>query len=474
MVTQVSIERIVDDQSPQATTHLTPDPAAQNLAQQIEHEQDQATERARGRSLFTLDFTPLRESREFTLLYIGQSVTFFGSMMTFVALPWQVFQLTKSSLAVGMLGVVEFVAVLFMGFIGGAVADYVDRRLMVRLTEAALAAGSIVLIINALLPRPQVWVLFACALLFAALTALQRPSLEALIPRIVKADQMPAVAGLQAFRGSVAMVGGPALGGVLVVTFGPALAFTVDLSTFLLSLIALTLMQAVPPPPDADRPGIKSIVEGLRYAGRRQELLGTYLVDMTAMFFGMPMALFPAIAESYGGASVGLLYAAPAAGSLVMSLMLGWTRRIQRHGLAVGIAAACWGFAIIGFGLAGRLWLALLCLAFAGASDMISGVFRMIIWNQTIPDHLRGRLAGIELISYHTGPMLGNAESGIVASLFSIRTSIVSGGILCVLGTGLMLLILPAFRTYDGRAGLARKRQEEDARTETLGASVSQ
>ena len=253
--------------------------------------------------------------------------------------------------------------------------------------------------------------------------ALQRPSLEALIPRIVKAEQMPAVAALQAFRGSLAMVGGPALGGVLVVTFGPALAFSVDLFTFIVSLIALTLMQAVPPPPEADRPGIKSIIEGLRYARSRQELLGTYLVDMNAMFFGIPMALFPAIAESYGGASVGFLYAAPAAGSLVMSLMLGWTKRVHRHGLAVGIAAACWGLAIIAFGFAGRLWLALLCLAVAGASDMISGVFRMIIWNQTIPDHLRGRLAGIELISYHTGPMLGNAESGIVASLFSIRTS---------------------------------------------------
>ena len=383
------------------------------------------------------------------------------------------FQLTKSSFAVGTLGVVEFVAVLFMGFVGGALADYFDRRRMVRLTEAALAVGAVVLIINALMPRPQVWVLFTCASLFAALTALQRPSLEALIPRIVKAEQMPAVAALQAFRGSVAMIGGPALGGVLVVTFGPALAFSVDLFTFIVSLIALALMQAVPPPPDADRPGIKSIIEGLRYARSRQELLGTYLVDMNAMFFGISMALFPAIAESYGGASVGFLYAAPACGALVVSLMLGWTRRVERHGLAVGIAAVCWGFAIIGFGFAGRLWLGLLCLAIAGAADMISGVFRMLIWNQTIPDHLRGRLAGIELISYHTGPMLGNAESGIVASLFSIRTSVVSGGILCVLGTGLLLLALPAFRTYDGRAGLVRKREEEeDARAHALAGAL--
>ena len=393
-------------------------------------------------------------------------------MMTFVALPWQVFQLTKSSFAVGMLGVVEFIAVLVMGFVGGALADYFDRRLMVRLTEAAFAAGSIVLIVNARLARPQVWVLFACAFVFAALTALQRPSLEALIPRIVRAEQLSSVAALQAFWGSVAMIGGPALGGLLVVTFGPVLAFSVDLFTFVVSLILLSLMRAVPPPPEADRPGLKSMIEGLRYARSRPELLGTYLVDMNAMFFGIPMALFPAIAESYGGASVGLLYAAPAVGSLVVSLMLGWTKYVHRHGLAVGIAAACWGLAIIAFGFAGRLWLALLCLAVAGASDMISGVFRMIIWNQTIPDHLRGRLAGIELISYHTGPMLGNAESGIVASFFGIRATVVSGGILCVLGTGLLLLALPGFRAYDGRDGLVRKQKEEEARADALERAV--
>ena len=453
-------KRDVDKQSPQPGTHLTPDPSAQ-----IE---SQSEDRQRSWGWFTLDFSPLRHSREFRLLYLGQSITFFGSMMTFVALPWQVFQLTKSSLVVGMLGVVEFIAVLFMGFVGGALADYMDRRLMVRLTEAALAAGSIVLIINALLAHSSVLVLFVCAAIFAALTSLQRPSLEALIPRIVKSEQMPAVAALQAFRGSVAMIGGPAVGGLLVVTFGPALAYSADLFTFIVSLIALALMQAVPPPPEADRPGLKSIIEGLRYARSRQELLGTYLVDMNAMFFGIPMALFPAIAESYGGASVGFLYAAPAAGSLVVSLLLGWTNRIHRHGLAVGIAAACWGLAIVAFGFAGRLWLALLCLAVAGASDMISGVFRMIIWNQTIPDHLRGRLAGIELISYHTGPMLGNAESGIVASIFGIRPTVVSGGILCVLGTGLLLLALPRFRNYDGRSGAVRKQFEEGARAGSL------
>jgi MFS family permease len=207
------------------------------------------------------------------------------------------------------------------------------------------------------------------------------------------------------------------------------------------------------------------VIEGLRYARSRQELLGTYLVDLNAMFFGMLMALFPAMAESFGGASVGLLYASPAVGALCASLTSVWSVKVHRHGLAVAVAAAVWGLAIIGFGFARNLWLALFCLALAGGADMLSGVFRMTIWNQTIPDHLRGRLAGIELVSYTTGPMLGNAEAGIVASLFSIRTSIVSGGILCVLGTALLALTLPAFRLYDGRSGLARKQAEEARRT---------
>jgi MFS family permease len=190
------------------------------------------------------------------------------------------------------------------------------------------------------------------------------------------------------------------------------------------------------------------------------------------MFFGMPMALFPAMAESFGGASVGLLYASPAVGAFLASLTSGWCVKVQRHGLAVALAAGVWGLAIIGFGFARSLWLALACLALAGGADMVSGLFRMTIWNQTIPDHLRGRLAGIEIVSYTTGPMLGNAEAGIVASLFSLRTSVVSGGILCVLGTALLTVILPAFRDYDGRAGLARKQAEERQRAAELNAST--
>ena len=211
-------------------------------------------------------------------------------------------------------------------------------------------------------------------------------------------------------------------------------------------------MRAVPPPADAERPSLKRIVEGLRYARSRPELIGTYVIDIVAMFFGMPTALFPAMALSLGGPKVlGLLYAAPAVGSLVFSATSGWTGRVRRHGLGVIVAAILWGFAIIGLGLASGLIATLLCLALAGGADMMSGLFRQVIWNQTIPDSLRGRLASIEMLSYTSGPALGNFEAGAVASLFTIRISILSGGVLCVIGCALTAALLPSFRAYDSR-----------------------
>jgi MFS family permease len=212
-------------------------------------------------------------------------------------------------------------------------------------------------------------------------------------------------------------------------------------------------MRAIPPAPDAPPVSLRSVAEGVRYARSRPELLGTYGVDMIAMFFGMPMALFPAIADKFGGADVlGLLYAAPAVGSLLATLTSGWVPHVHRHGLAVIVAAALWGAAIVLFGVANVLWLALIALAIAGGADMVSGIFRMTIWNETIPDRLRGRLAGIEQVSYTSGPLLGNLEAGVLASLTSVRFSVVSGGVLCVVGVAVAALALPAFRLYDARA----------------------
>ncbi len=251
----------------------------------------------------------------------------------------------------------------------------------------------------------------------AALDGLQRPSLDALLPRLVERDELPAAAALSSLRGTFGMILGPATGGLLIATIGLPATFGVDLVTFAVSLGCLLLMRAVPPPPDAEPPSLRGVVEGFRYAMSRPELVGTYGVDIIAMFFGMPNALFPAFAEKLGGPGVlGLLYAAPSFGAMLASLTSGWTGRVHRHGLAVLVAAAGWGVGIVVCGLATSVSVACAGLVVAGFADMLSGIFRSTIWNQTIPDRLRGRLAGIEQLSYSTGPLLGNVESGVVAA----------------------------------------------------------
>ncbi|MGZ7106247.1 MAG: MFS transporter, partial [Candidatus Angelobacter sp.] len=354
----------VETQQPHSPAHTTPDPVP---------EPSPGTQSG-FLSAFAIDLAPLRVSRDYRLLFLSQTISFFGSMMSFVVLPWQMYQLTHSSLFVGLLGVTEFAPTITMAFVGGALADYVDRRRMVLITELLMAVSSAVLVLNSLLSRPQVWVLFLCATAIAGLNGLKRPSLEALTPRLVPPQLMPAVSALRAVGGTLGGVLGPALGGVLATTAGPAVAYSIDLGTFVVSLLALWMMRATPPPLNADRPSLRSLVEGLRYARSRPELMGTYLIDMNAMFFGMPMALFPAIATKFGGASVGLLYAAPSVGAFFASIASGWSAGIHRHGMVVTLAAGIWGVAIIAFGFADRLWLALLWLAVAGAGDMVSGL----------------------------------------------------------------------------------------------------
>jgi MFS family permease len=412
-----------------------------------------ATQPRRGwLQLATVDITPLRRHRDFRLLFIGRLVSFFGSMITVVAVPYQVYQLSHSVLLVGFLGLTELAALIVFAMLGGALADAADRRTMVLLSEAGLMVGSLVLAGNSLLAHPLMWLIFAVAALQGSFDALQRPSLDALLPRLVDRDELKAAAALGSLRGTVGMIAGPALAGVLIAVAGLPVTYLVDVATFVVGLVCLLLMRAVPPPADAARPSIARVLEGLRYARSRPELVGTYAVDIVAMLFGMPMALFPAIAQSLGGPSVlGLLYAAPAVGSLCFAATSGWTRRVHRHGMGLIVAATAWGIAIIGFGLIPGLTAALFFLALAGAADMASGVFRQVIWNQTIPDSLRGRLASIELLSYSAGPTLGNFEAGVVASLFSVRTSILSGGVLCVVGVVVCAIALPALRSYDER-----------------------
>ena len=293
-----------------------------------------------------------------------------------------------------------------------------------------------VLVVNSPRPYPRLWVLFAVAFAAAGIDGLQRPSLDAMVPRLVSAEQLPAASSLSSLKGSLGMVAGPPVAGVLIVIVGLPLTYGLDVATFFVSLVALALMRAVPPPLESDGLSLRAIADGLRYAKSRQDLLGSYLVDMNAMFFGIPTALLPQVASHLGGAGVlGLLYAAPSAGSLLVALTSGWAGRVRRHGRAIVLSAGVWGLGIIGFGFADSLALAITGLAVAGAGDMVSGLFRSTMWNQSIPDPLRGRLAGIEMLSYSSGPSLGNVEAGLLEALAGLRVSIVAGGALCVVGT---------------------------------------
>jgi MFS family permease len=395
----------------------------------------------------------LRRRREFRWLIAGQVTSELGSMVTFVALPYQCFTLTHSTVAVGLLGAAEFVPIAVLALLGGALADAFDRRRLIQLAEVAslLVAGA--LVANAALGSPRVWVLFAAASLLAAATAIRRPPLDSLVPRLVERDELKAAAAVHWSMADAAQLAGPALAGVVIAGLGFTAAYVVDAVTFAAALVSLAVIRTPPPQPDAAPPSLRGIVEGIRYATSRPELIGTYLIDMNAMFFGIPLALFPALSQRYGGAEVvGLMYAAPSAGSMVATLTSGWSRHVHRHGRAIVLAAVGYGLAIVGFGLSDALWLALLFLALSGACDAVSGLFRGVIWNETIPDALRGRLAGLEMISWSSGPTLGNVEAGAAAALFGLRAAVVAGGALCVGGSAVLAGALPAFWRYDARA----------------------
>ena len=410
-----------------------------------------------------VDLTPLRISRDYRYLFFGQLISFFGSMMTFIVVPWQMFQLTNSNAMVGYLFIAEFIPMFFLAFIGGALADALDKRKMLRLTEIAQLIVTTILLVNSLLPNPQIWVLFVAVALHGAFAAIQRPAFESLIQKLFTGELMTAVSALNSLRFNFGAIISPAIAGIIVAKFGADIAYGIDFITFGASLIAVFMINSVPAPENASRPSLKTIIEGCRYALSRQELLGTYLIDIIAMFFAMPQALYPALAAIYGSEYLGLFPASLAAGMLLGSLTSGWTSKVHRHGLLVVISAALWGVGIIFFGLSENVWFALVFLAAAGFADMISGIFRGAIWNQTIPYYLRGRLASIEMISFLTGPMLGSAKMGIVAERFSVKIAIVSGGVLCVVGVGLLSLFLPKFWTYDGREGIKQKEIEEKA-----------
>lgn len=395
-----------------------------------------------------LKIAPLRE-REYRLLYIGQTVSFLGSMLTYVAIPYQVYELSHSAWYVGLLGAAQLAPLLVAALFGGAMADALDRRRMLVGSELALAACSAGLLLNAMLPHPSLWALFATSAAMSAVNGFHRPALEAMTQELVARDQQAAAAALGSLRFSLGAIAGPACAGVVIAKLGLSAAYAIDTLSFAGSVLCLWAML---PRPRASAPGtsaLSSIAEGVRYARGRQELIGTYVVDIVAMIFAMPVALFPMLAERWSGATAaGWLYSGMAIGSLGVTLFSGWSAGVKRQGAAVIAAAALWGVAIIALGFASSLFGAVLCLAVAGGADMVSGLFRQTIWNQTIPTELRGRLSGLEMMSYMTGPLLGNARAGYLATRFDARTSIVSGGILCVLGVLLCIPLLPGFARY--------------------------
>lgn len=416
------------------------------------------------------DLAPWRSSRDFRLMWMAGVVTTFGSFLTFVALPVQIKELTGSAVAVGAIGAVELVPLIVFGLYGGALADAMDRRKLILYSEAALGLLSALLLANTLLPHPMVWPLYVVAAMSSALTGLQRPALDSIVPRIVAHDQLSAAASLNALRWQVGAIAGPSLAGVLIAFAGLSWAYAIDIGTFAVSVGLAVGLRPSPAAHDADKPSLRGIAEGARYAWSRKELLGTYAIDMAAMFFAFPTAIFPFLADDlHAPWALGLMYAAGSVGSLVVSMTSGWTSRIHRHGRLVVISAIGWGLAMAVAGWLGNIWLVLLMLAVAGGCDMVSALGRMTMWNQTIPDELRGRLAGIELLSYSVGPQLGQVRAGGMAALTSARASVWSGGVACVAAVGLLALALPKLMSYDARtnehAVRMRKARAEPAAT---------
>ncbi|WP_051864843.1 MFS transporter [Streptomyces griseus] len=414
------------------------------------------------------DLAPWRASADFRRLWVAGVITNFGSFLTFVALPVQIKELTGSAAAVGAIGAVELIPLIVFGLYGGALADAWDKRKLILWTEAGQGLLALALLVNALAPHPAVWLLYVVAAVSSALASVQRPALDSLMPRIVAHEHLPAAASLNALRWQVGGVAGPALAGVVVAYAGLGWAYAADLLTFVVSVAIGVGLAASPASHEAAKPSLKSIVEGARYAWSRKELLGTYVIDIAAMLFAMPLAVLPFLADELDAEwSLGLMYASVPAGALLVSLTSGWTSRVHRHGRIVVVSAALWGLAITAAGVSGNVWLVLLFLVLGGGFDMVSGIFRGAMWNQTIPDELRGRLAGIELLSYSVGPQLGQVWVGGMAAWRGVRTSVWSGGLLCVGAVGLLALCLPKLMTYDVRTNehAVRLRAQREAAT---------
>ncbi|MBV9382363.1 MAG: MFS transporter, partial [Streptosporangiaceae bacterium] len=395
-----------------------------------------------------MDLTPLRRSRDFRALMSGQAVSTLGTQMTAVAVPYQVYQLTHSSLYVGLVSLTQLFPLIAGSLLGGAVVDAADRRRVLLAVESLMAACSAGLAVNADLGA-SLWPLFVFPAVAAGLSGMDSSARNAMVPNMVGLREVAAANAMFQALFQLGAIVGPASAGLLLAGAGIRFVYWLDVASFGASLLATFLIAPQPPAGLRRAPGLRSIAEGFRFVRGRQAVQGAYLIDLNAMVFGLPRALFPALAATVfggGATTVGLLYAAPGAGALLGALTTGWVSRIRRQGRAVIIAVVVWGLAITGFGLVSWLPAALALLAIAGWADVISAVFRNTIIQFSVPDALRGRLMGLQMAVVTGGPRLGDLESGAAATAFGAGAAVISGGVACAAGALILARLLPGFR----------------------------
>jgi MFS transporter, ENTS family, enterobactin (siderophore) exporter len=396
-----------------------------------------------------VDISPLRESVPYRTLFWGQLISVLGTQLTIVALPFQIYVLTRSSLAVGLIGLVQLGPTLAFTLYGGTLADALDRRRLLCITQIFLLLLTGLLAIVTLTPHPALWLIYLLAALLAGISGIDGPARGATTRNLVRRELFPAAAALNALLRQTGAVVGPALAGLIISRFNLSLAYWLDAATYGAALVAVMLLPPQPPEGGGRSAGWASLREGFHYLRGRPIVQGILLTDINAMVFGMPRALFPAFGLTVfaGGAqTVGLLYAAPAAGALIGAVGSGWVGHVRRPGWAVLITVGLWGAAIALFGLSSWLPFALLMLAIAGWADIISEVLRSSIMQLSIPDSLRGRITAIWLAQTNAAPRLGDTESGLVAALTNAQISATTGGLACVLGVAALAWLLPAFR----------------------------
>ena len=395
---------------------------------------------------FVVDITPLRRYRQFRRLWAGQVVSGLGSQLTLVAVSFQAFDLTRSTLVVGLIGLVQLGPLLAGALWGGTLADAMDRRKVLILTQLAMASAIGGLVVNASLTHPAVWPLFVCTGVAAGFQGVDWPARRAALPMLVEAPDVTAAIALQTSIQQLALVAGPALAGVLIATIGLSAVFGIDVATFGVALVAALSLPALAPSGGGTPMGLRSMAEGFRHLRGQKLLSATYWIDLNAMIFGMPRAVFPALGTGlFGGGAgvVGLLYAAPGAGALVGSLFTGWCSRVRHQGRAIAACVVIWGTTIAVFGVVPVLWIGLTLLAVAGAADVVSAVFRQAVQQRTVPEHLQGRLSGTFFAVVAGGPRLGDAETGLAAAIGGPQFAVWSGGLACVVGVGVLLWRVP-------------------------------